>query len=262
MKVSRLGSSVKTIILILLSIVILKNNQQIRSSSAFAWINDKINIIKTSTFYLDFDLQNESEIATLDKKLSENKTLITSISQDINEMIGLQNSLLSPDYQNLKFDIMKFFMNKTEFVNSEMILIVPKEMRSMGADFQNAIVVSNGGVFARIVSFDGYSLHAIPITNTTSSIPVYTQKSEIYGIASGDGIAVWFKYPTSKEAGEASKDFIDGEEVFTSTENNLVVSNIPFGMIKTQTDGRTKIVPYAKKNASTKYAIVLRMHND
>jgi hypothetical protein len=105
---------------------------------------------------------------------------------------------------------------------------------------QNSAVISEDGLYGRISVINQKSFTIIPIFNSASRIPVYAKNSKIYGIMSGDGAETIFIYPN-----EEATFIIDGEEVLTSGENNLIISEIPVGKISKQSN-KIIIIPYAK----------------
>ena len=104
----------------------------------------------------------------------------------------------------------------------------------------NAAVISSGGLYGRVTSINKNNISIISIFNLNSRIPVYTKSSNIYGLASGSGFEIYFTYPNDTFA-----NLIDGEEVWTSGENGLIISEIPFGTLK-KIDNKYTIIPFVK----------------
>jgi cell shape-determining protein MreC len=105
----------------------------------------------------------------------------------------------------------------------------------------NSPIISNAGLFGRVTESDKNRFNILPIFHSSSRIPVYTKKSKIYGVALGNGFEIELIYLS-----ENVNQIIEDEEVLTSGENNLLISDIPVGVIKI--DGkRIKIKPFAEK---------------
>jgi hypothetical protein len=104
----------------------------------------------------------------------------------------------------------------------------------------NFAVISDKGLYGRISSVAGAKISIISIFNILSRIPVYTKTSKVYGIASGNGNEIFFIYPNDDE-----KKLLEGEVVFTSEENDLIISDIPFGKLQ-YSKGKYHIIPFSK----------------
>src|SRR5574343_34589 len=119
-------------IFFVLSILGMLSSNTIHQTKFATFVDDKINIMKANMFYFDFHSKQQEDLTDIDRKLSEAKILAKNISHDINELELLKDTMISPDYESLHFDIMKFFVNRSQFINSEIILILPKHLREIG----------------------------------------------------------------------------------------------------------------------------------
>ena len=104
----------------------------------------------------------------------------------------------------------------------------------------NSAVISSGGLYGRVANINKDNISIISIFNLNSRIPVYTKSSNIYGLASGSGFEIYLTYPNDTFA-----NLIDGEEVWTSGENGLIISEIPLGTLK-KVDEKYTIIPFVK----------------
>jgi cell shape-determining protein MreC len=108
----------------------------------------------------------------------------------------------------------------------------------------NMAVISERGLYGRVAAISGKKFIIISIYSILSRIPVYTKTSKVYGMASGAGSDIYFTYPSDETA-----KLIEGEDVFTSGENDLIIAEIPFGKVQ-QVNGKFVIIPFSKTRPS------------
>jgi cell shape-determining protein MreC len=165
-------------------------------------------------------------------------------TQTINQKsIKIQKNIKNFNYiaKDLKYDLI---LIKPIYYSSSGILtdvIFAKDTLLEGNVMINLPIISENGLFGRISAINKDSISIITIFNEFSNIPVYTEKSSIYGIASGNGSDINFIYPS-----DDGEKLIDGEVVFTSKENNLITAEIPVGTIKKEQKDY-KIIPFANQ---------------
>jgi cell shape-determining protein MreC len=108
----------------------------------------------------------------------------------------------------------------------------------------NSAVISSQGFFGRVSVSNGKKINIISIFDSNSRIPVYTKKSKVYGLAFGESDNIELLYILKNQ------DTIEeGEEVFTSNENGILTSDIPFGVIE-KNEGRIFIKPFSERRPS------------
>lgn len=177
-------------------------------------------IILEKTFW-EINVQKENLL------LSELKTLKKTIF-DFN-LTRYNLIFINPKYYSSTGFLTDVIFNSNTLSEAELESIKP-----------NFAVISEKGLYGRISSVAGSKISIISIFNILSRIPVYTKTSKVYGIASGNGNEIFFIHPNDDE-----KKLLEGEVVFTSEENDLIISDIPFGKLQ-YSKGKYRIIPFSK----------------
>lgn len=214
-------------------------NQEITKQIQLQLIGIYSPFVKTLNFTL-------KPILFFENKKSNDYNL--EIENTFKEVILNKTNALSSNIHNFNYVAKKqkysIFLIKPTYYSSSGILtdiIFAKNKLIHNNLSVNLPVISPEGLFGRIASIDKKNILVVTIFNEFSNIPVYTKQSNIYGIASGTGTQIHFTHPYLDK-----NNFVEGELVLTSGENNLITSEIPVGVIKINKDAIV-IKPFAKK---------------
>lgn len=182
----------------------------------------------------DFALFPTKSVGLEDQSLIMQKLeLETEFLKILNKREELLNNSLK-SLQNTAFDLKlnrnKLVFFRPHYYSSSGFLtdVIFNKIELKNTELRpNLAVISGAGLYGRVHGVVQEKVSIVSIFNILSRIPVYTKTSKIYGLASGNGFEIIFSYPSNEIA-----KVVEGEEVFTSGENDLIIAEIPFGKIK------------------------------
>lgn len=217
-----------------------KNFIQILKGQVFWAINP---FLKTASMPFDFinGLQNKNHLETEKSNINQAflNVQIEKVNLEINELYNFKKAIIL--FKLEKFDLI--FFNPKYYSSlgllTDVIFLSEDEEKAKNIKINSAVIAS-GGIYGRISNINNNQISVISIFNINSRIPVYTKTSNIFGVAFGNGFEIYFTYPN-----ETLDSLIDGEEVWTSGENDLIISEIPFGTLK-KIDNKYVIIPFVK----------------
>lgn len=157
----------------------------------------------------------------------------------INELLKFKNTIIELNIG--KFELILF---NPQYYSSTGLLtdvIFNQSKIEKANDIKiNSAVISNTGLYGRVASVYKNKINIISIFNFKSRIPVYTKSSNIYAVAAGGGFEINLIHTN-----ESIEKVIEGEEVWTSGEGDLITSDIPLGVLK-KMGNRYIIIPFTK----------------
>jgi hypothetical protein len=199
-------------------------------SSIFNFLKIPTSILKSG--FMPFSLINP-EKTEMEVLMAKSEILALKSENLKQEEVFKNLGTLRNEISFLKLTGMKIVFVKPDYYSSngflsEVIFAFPfKEHKNNFPEIKhNDAVISSKGLYGRISKMTNGSISIISIFNFLSRVPVYTKTSKVYGVASGNGSDILFVHQSFE------KNIIEGEEVFTSGENNLIISEIPVGTIK------------------------------
>lgn len=207
--------------------------------SFFTYFKLPLNVFNILSMQATYLSSEESILALKSRKIE-----LIAINSEIISNTKLSQSLFKTNKFLYDFNLNKFkiitikprYYSSNGFL-SDVIFTATEEFKDQV--LPNMAVISESGLYGRIASIKGDLINIISIFSVFSKIPVYTKTSRIYGMAAGDGFKARFLYPNLEVA-----NIIDGEEVYTSGENDLIIANVPFGIIK-KLENEIIIIPFS-----------------
>ena len=197
-----------------------------------------------------------SKVEILKSEMLELQSSIKE-TRDYSATLGTIKTLLSSDkiHAGTTFVLAKIKYYKTDNAFQRRLFIEPDANHDFifTSKLLNALVIANGGMIGHVIGFSKEKnlIEILPINDIQSRIPVYLPKSNIYGLAIGDGDGVY----VARFSEDGSVKIINEDEVITSSENNLVTPNIPLGTVKSVNQNRVEITQ--NSNLSEKYVSIL-----
>jgi cell shape-determining protein MreC len=94
----------------------------------------------------------------------------------------------------------------------------------------NTIILNNNCILGRVYKQDEKNSYVLLYTDSKFRLPVYTEKSRVFGMVYGDGTPRFVTF-TSSQDGQMQ----DGERLIIASADGIFAENIPFGTVNSQT---------------------------
>jgi hypothetical protein len=191
-------------------------------------------------FYPFTPKQNTSETQAAKGKISNNLLEIILEREELINVSFKKFKQITNNLDFIKFDLLFITPNyySTNFLTDVVFAKLKQDDKSIK---QNMLILSENGLFGRVALNDDGFISIVSMFDERSRIPVKTKKSNVFGLALGNGFELEFIHPST-----ITEKIEEGEAVLTSNENNLTLEGIPVGKI-IKKDDKFKIETFTQK---------------
>ena len=181
-----------------------------------------------------------SQISQLEnlKLQLENLTVTQAASIHDDQMIKETMQTYNNNVISAKSSIVKLIYSTDGDIISQTFFETPQNSQVK----INTIILNNNCILGRVYKQDEKNSYVLLYTDSKFRLPVYTEKSRVFGMVYGDGTPHFVKF-TSSQDGQMQ----DGERLIIASADGIFAENIPFGTVNSETNEvKTECLNYYK----------------